>query len=183
MYPPLPPQNSLISQLGITAKPGISGYKAVGFVEEDSTTQSIQAQNDIHSLMMYLERLRQASFDEISTVNSSNIGDIFQDSETIDFTFTSTGPIVTAILKALSITSAFIASNTITFDKLFQVTGQVLVGKSSGTGNIELITIGSGLTMTGTVLSASSTTESFDTILIDANGDVITSDGSVLVQT
>lgn len=70
------------------------------------------------------------------------------DSSTIDFTYSDATPAITAIVK----------DNSITFSKIQQVNTGVLLGRSTaGTGNVETITLGSNLQLSGGVLDISFT--------------------------
>ena len=68
--------------------------------------------------------------------------------------------VTTAKIDNLAVTTGKIAANAVTLDKLVTVFSPSLLGRSTtGVGNVEQISIGSGLTMSGGTLSASGSSQ------------------------
>lgn len=137
--------------------------------------------NAILAILLFLERVRQATFDTILTANESIQASRFVDSETIDFIYDILNNAFSAEIKEESITTELVADEAITFTKLPNIAGKVLLGKDSGVGPVELIQLGAGLSLNSGVLSSTSIAD-FDKILVDASGNVVTSDGFVLIN-
>lgn len=99
------------------------------------------------------------------------VGTILVDSSTIDLTYTDATPSITAS----------VIDDSVTFAKIQNITESKLLGRGqgSGAGDTQELTVGSGLSLSGTTLSASSSLEGFtgasNTGYGDNAGDSITS--------
>lgn len=77
-----------------------------------------------------------------------------------------------------------ISNNVITLAKFQQIVTNSLIGRgTTGTGNIEVITIGSGLSLSGGILTASGGTVLNGTGFVKASGTTITYDNSTYLTT
>ena len=130
---------------------------------------------NIDSLFTYLERLRQSSFSEITTVITNDptiitnvIDAAFDDTATIAVSYDPITGIFSINVKDLSIIAGKIASNAIstvkvldnniTYSKIQNVTAGKLLGRNpASTGNVQEITLGTGLSLTGTTLNSAGT--------------------------
>lgn len=82
---------------------------------------------------------------------------IVVDSDTIDFTYDDAAPSFTGIVKDASIVTGKIANDAVTFEKIQNISAaSKLIGRGSaaGAGNVEEITLGTNLSMSGTTLNA-----------------------------
>ncbi len=137
---------------------------------------------DIHALFLHFERLRQLSFDEVTTITQGNLATTFLDSDRIDFTYDPEASTVVADIVDSSINTSKLADQSVTYAKIQNVTNNKLLGRGVNAGPIQELTIGQGLTLTGTTLSTSAVLD-FALILVNGNGDVLTSsNGTVLIS-
>lgn len=84
------------------------------------------------------------------------IGAILLDSATIDFTYNDATPSITASIIAGSISATELTNDSVTYAKIQNVTDNRLLGRSAGSnGDVQELTTGTGLTLSGGVLSAS----------------------------
>lgn len=128
--------------IALTGMPGGSSNLGTftGSIISDNTT--------IKNALQQLETFIESSIAYTDEQAQDAVGNILLDSSTIDFTYTDGTPSITAIVK----------DNSITFAKIQQVASEVLLGRSTaGTGNVETITIGSNLQLSGGVLDISFT--------------------------
>ena len=114
---------------------------------------------DIHSIFLYLERLRALSFDEVQTIinNSSGIvtvqiGDILVDSATIDFSFIASPASLTGVVKDDSITTVKLANAGVTYSKIQAIAANRLLGKVTSPGTVQELTLNSDLEFSGTAI-------------------------------
>lgn len=138
----------------ITGGPDISALIALTGMPGGSSnlgtfTGSIISNNTtIKNALQQLETFIESSVAYTDEQAQDAVGNILVDSSTIDFTYSDATPAITAIVK----------DNSITFSKIQQVNTGVLLGRSTaGTGNVETITLGSNLQLSGGVLDISFT--------------------------
>lgn len=124
------------------------------------------SQLDIHSIFLYLERLRNGSFDEVSAVITADpsstgtaIGDLIVDTATIDLTYTASPASLYADLKDLSVTTVKLANKAVTFPKIQDINTTRLLGRiTAGIGSIEEITLNTDLSFSAGALRISAFT-------------------------
>jgi len=100
------------------------------------------------------------------------VGTIFVDSATIDFTYTDATPSI----------GASVIDDSITYAKIQNVTTNRLLGRATaGSGNVEEITLGSGLSFTGTTLNVTSTGTTERAFLTGSTATVVDLDTGISV--
>lgn len=135
-------------------------------------------QENIHSLFLYLQRLRDGSLDETSSNIMADPSVVrvvvlgtFQDSSTIDFTIASDGSTLIAVIKPLSITSGFIADGAVLFSKIQDITNARLLGNNSGaTDSVSEIQVTGGVEFNANTIRSS-----------EYSGDVTKTAGGVIL--
>jgi len=118
-----------------------------GSVNLGTFTGSIITDNStIKSALQQLETYIQSSVGYTDEQAQDAVGNILTDSSTINFAYSDVSNIITAD----------IITNSVVFDKIQQISTNTLLGRyDSGTGNVQLITIGTGLELDGDTLNVS----------------------------
>jgi len=132
----------------LSALIALTGMPA-GSSDLNTFTGSIIPDNStIKEALQELETFIESSIAYTDEEAQDAIGTILLDSATIDFTYNDGTPSITAS----------VINNSITFAKMQQISTQKLLGRSTaGTGNVEEITLGSNLQLSGGVLDLSFT--------------------------
>jgi hypothetical protein len=87
------------------------------------------------------------------------VGTILVDTATIDLTYSDATPAITAAVVAGSIGTTQLANDAVTYAKLQNVTDARLLGRSAGSaGDVQELTVGTGLTLSSGVLGVAATT-------------------------
>ena len=83
------------------------------------------------------------------------VGSILVDSLTINVTYDDITPTIGAQIVNFSVSTLHLAYHAVLFDRMQQIADGRLLGRSAGSaGDIQELTVGSGLTLSGGVLSA-----------------------------
>lgn len=137
------------------------------------TGSTIADSSTIKTALQALETALEA----VSSEGSQDaVGSILLDSSTIDFTYDDGTPSITAI----------VIDDSITFAKMQNITTNRLLGRSTAaTGNIEELTIGSGLQLSGGTLSATGGSGTVTSValavpsIMSVSGSPITTSGTI----
>lgn len=168
-----PPDTTGITQLtaDVTAGPGSGSQAAtVAKIQGTTVTGTTGTGNVVFSASPTLTGTLVAAAANFSgAISASNFSGSSSGSNTGDQTITLTGDVTGSGTSSFAAT---IANNAVTFAKIQNIATGVLLGRSTAaTGNIETISVGSGLTLAGGTLSASGGSGSVTSVsVVSANG-------------